>query len=123
MTIRYSRLDVRTALADKFTALANLLARPVDASALATFRLLFGALMVWEMGRYFSQGDIRRYYIEPRFHFTYEFFPFVAPLPGQGMYWLFLAMGLFALGIALGPFLQTIVAALFSDLYLCLFAR
>ncbi|GAB4458801.1 MAG: hypothetical protein Fur0044_51770 [Anaerolineae bacterium] len=58
--------------------------------------------MVWEVGRYFHYDFIGRYYVEPRFHFTYEFFPFVAPLPGQGMYWLFGAMGLFALGLALG---------------------
>jgi vitamin K-dependent gamma-carboxylase len=84
--------------------IAKLLARPVDASALAAFRLFFGTLMAVEVGRYFSRGDIAWYYIEPRFHFTYEFFPFVAPLPGQGMVWLFGAMGLFALGIALGLF-------------------
>lgn len=77
-------------------------AHPVDAASIGAFRLLFGALMVWEVGRYFHYDFIGRYYVEPRFHFTYEFFPFVAPLPGQGMYWLFGAMGLFALGLALG---------------------
>lgn len=84
------------------TALTGWLGRPVDAAALGTFRLLFGTLMVWEVWRYYSLDYISRYYIEPRFHFTYEFFPFFAPLPGQGMYWLFGAMGLFALGLALG---------------------
>lgn len=60
--------------------------------------------MVWEVIRYFQYDFIGRYYIEPHFHFTYELFPFVAPLPGQGMYWLFGAMGLFALGVALGVY-------------------
>lgn len=84
------------------TALTGWLGRPVDAASLGAFRLLFGALMVWEVWRYYNLDFIGRYYIEPRFHFTYEFFPFFAPLPGQGMYWLFGAMGLFALGLALG---------------------
>jgi vitamin K-dependent gamma-carboxylase len=89
-------------ISSKLAAFAQLLARPVNVSTLATFRFLFGAIMVWEVARYFSHGYIFQYYIEPRFFFTYEFFPFVSPLPGQGMYWLFGAMGLFALGIALG---------------------
>jgi hypothetical protein len=86
----------------RYLSLSSWLARPVDAASLGAFRLLFGALMVWEVGRYFHYDFIGRYYVEPRFHFTYEFFPFVAPLPGQGMYWLFGAMGLFALGLAVG---------------------
>jgi hypothetical protein len=102
VTIRLNHQDFEHSLAGKLAVMAELLARPVDASALAVFRLLFGALMVAEVGRYFGSGDIARYYIEPRFHFTYEFFSFVAPLPGQGMYWLFWALGLFALGITVG---------------------
>lgn len=86
----------------RLIAFSQLLARPVDVSTLAAFRFLFGVLMVWEVLRYFYYGYISQYYIEPRFFFTYEFFPFVSPLSGQGMYWLFGAMGLFALGIALG---------------------
>lgn len=94
-------------------ALAGGVARPVDAASLGTFRLLFGVLMVWEVIRYFQYDFIGRYYIEPRFHFTYELFPFVAPLPGQGMYWLFGAMGLFALGVALGVYYRWVAFLFF----------
>ncbi|MCB0198024.1 MAG: HTTM domain-containing protein [Anaerolineae bacterium] len=88
----------------KFQAYSNALIKPIDASSLATFRVLFGALMVWEVYRYHQYDRIYRYYIEPKFFFPYEFFPFIAPLSGQGMYLVFFIMGLSALGIALGFF-------------------
>lgn len=91
-------------LKDKFQAYGNGLIKPIDASALATFRVLFGALMVWEVYRYHQYDRIYRYYIEPKFYFPYELFPFLAPVPGQGMYFVFFVMGLSALGIALGFF-------------------
>ncbi|HRV91259.1 MAG TPA: HTTM domain-containing protein [Anaerolineae bacterium] len=88
----------------KFQAYGNALIKPTDASSLAVFRILFGALMVWEVYRYHQYDRIFRYYIEPKFYFPYELFPFVAPLPGQGMYLVFFVMGLAGLGLALGFF-------------------
>lgn len=75
---------------------------PVDASTLGAFRILFGAVMLWETLRYFVEGRILRYYVEPSFLFAYELFPFVAPWPGDGMYVHFALMAVFALGILLG---------------------
>lgn len=83
---------------------SNWLVRPTDASSLAAFRIIFGALMVWEVYRYHEYDRIYRYYIQPRFFFPYELFPFIGPLPGQWMYVVFFVMGLSALGIALGFF-------------------
>lgn len=77
---------------------------PVDASSIAVFRILFGAIMIWEVTRYFEYDRIGRYYIEPTFFFPYEFFPFISPLPGTLMYWVFFAMGIFALGVTVGFF-------------------
>lgn len=102
MVVRPNPSEIRASFSHQLTFLRERLAQPVDAASLATFRFLFGLVMVWEVIRYFSHGFISYYYLEPRFFFTYEFFPFISPLPGQGMYWLFAAMGLFALGIALG---------------------
>jgi uncharacterized membrane protein YphA (DoxX/SURF4 family) len=85
-------------------AASKALVKPTDAAALGTFRVLFGALMVWEVYRYHSNNRISYYYIEPNFYFTYELFPFVTPVPGQWMYLVFFVMGLAALGIALGFF-------------------
>ncbi len=75
---------------------------PVDIAALVYFRIVFGALMVWEVRRYFQGDVIRWWYIEPSFHFTYYGFDWVKPWPGGGMYLHFAALGLFALGITLG---------------------
>lgn len=107
-------------ITDKFRGLAASLLTPVDAASLAFFRILFGALMVYEVIRYFKFDRVTRYYIEPSFYFTYEFFPFVSPLPGPWMYWLFFAMGVFAVGIALG-FFYRISATLFCLAYTYVF--
>jgi hypothetical protein len=104
MDSRHPGSTIAAKLSSRLTRLRVGLARPVDGSALGAFRLLFGALMVWKVIRYFQHDFIGRYYIQPTFYFTYELFPFVAPLPGHWMYLLFLAMGVFALGITLGVF-------------------
>lgn len=88
-------------------ALQNWLLRPIDASALAVFRIAFGVLMMYEVYKYFVHDRIYRYYVEPEFYFPYEFFWFLSPLPEPYMYWLFVAMAVFALGIALGLFYRT----------------
>lgn len=93
--------------------LADRLFTPVDASSLGAFRILFGAVMFWEVARYFLEERIRRYYLEPTFFFTYELFPFVHPWPGDLLYWHFAAMGACALGIALG-FHTRLATALFG---------
>lgn len=87
--------------AETFTAL---LLRPVDAASLAVFRVLFGAIMVWEVYRYFAFDRVTRYYVIPEFYFTYELFPFVKPWPEPWMHIHFMAMAIFALGMGLGLF-------------------
>lgn len=99
---------------------AAFLLRPVDGASLALFRSLFGALMVWEVVRYFNLGRITRYYVDPGFYFTYDLFPFLAPLPETGMVLVFLAMGLAALGLTLGLFYRA-SALLFFLLYTYVF--
>lgn len=77
---------------------------PVDGSSLVFFRASFGLIMLIEVWRFFRNGWIPRYYIEPSFLFTYQGFEWVAPWPGDGMYWHFIALGLLALMIMLGAF-------------------
>jgi hypothetical protein len=84
------------------SAWAAYLTRPVDGASLAAFRILFGLLLAWEAVRYFEHGWIARYYIQPTFFFTYPFFDFLAPWPGQGMYLHFVVLGVLAVFIALG---------------------
>jgi vitamin K-dependent gamma-carboxylase-like protein len=85
---------------------------PVDISFLIFFRVVFGAIMLWEVYRYFTHGWIRRYYIEPSVYFTYYGFSWVKPWPGQGMYVHFFILGILAAGILTG-FFYRIVATLF----------
>jgi hypothetical protein len=75
---------------------------PVDVVGLAYFRVVFGLIMLWEVYRYFDRGWIARYWIDPEFNFTYYGFDWVRPLPGHGMYWLFIGLGILAALIAVG---------------------
>lgn len=85
---------------------------PHDIAALVYFRIAFGAIMLWEVGRYFEHGWIARYWIEPAFHFTYYGFGWVQPWPGAGMYVHFAALGVLAFFIMIGLWYR-LSAALF----------
>jgi len=79
---------------------------------LAWFRVLFGLIMLVEVGRYFLYDWVRQFYIAPKFHFAYFGFEWLKPWPGSGMYWHFAALGLLATCITAG-FCYRIAAALF----------
>jgi HTTM domain/Vitamin K-dependent gamma-carboxylase, lumenal domain len=93
-------------------ALWNRLFAPVDIASIVYFRIAFGAIMLWEVWRYFKKGWIKSYYIDPTLHFTYYGFDWVRPWPGEGMYLHFLALGALATFILLGLWYR-ISAALF----------
>jgi vitamin K-dependent gamma-carboxylase len=76
--------------------------RPVDISFLVFFRVLFGAIMLWETYRYFTHGWISRYFIEPAVNFTYYGFSWVKPWAGRGMYIHFVVLGLAAACVMAG---------------------
>lgn len=67
------------------------LSRRVSAQSLAVLRILFGALLVWDVLRFIQYDRIWRYYVAPEFHFTYAGFGWVRPLPEP---WIHLAWGL-----------------------------
>jgi len=77
---------------------------PVDIASLAVFRILFGAVLFWEVWRFFENDWIRRYYIVRGFHFKYYGFEWVTPAPGDWMYVIFAALGVASLGVMLGFF-------------------
>ncbi|HKC12385.1 MAG TPA: HTTM domain-containing protein [Vicinamibacteria bacterium] len=91
-----------TAEGPRLPALAARAFAPVDAASLVCFRVAFGVVMAWEVIRYFRNGWIAADFIEPAFHFKYFGFGWVRPWPGAGMYVHFTALGIAALGIALG---------------------
>lgn len=85
---------------------------PVDGASLAVFRMLFGAIMLWEVWRYFSHGWIERYFVDPTFHFKYDGFGWVEPWGATGMRLHFTLLGVLAACILLG-FCYRIAAPLF----------
>ncbi|MBK8027423.1 MAG: HTTM domain-containing protein [Chloroflexi bacterium] len=94
------------------TVYARLFA-PVDIASLAAFRVLFGTIMLWEVWRYVDLGRIERYYVEPRFFFTYPGFDWVRPWPDGGMVLHFMVLGALAICIALGLWYRASAALFF----------
>lgn len=82
--------------------LLSALNEPTDAASLAALRVLFGVVMLGSVIRYFANGWIERFYVQPRFHFTYWGFGWVEPLPQPWLSVLFAVLGVAALCIALG---------------------
>jgi len=83
---------------------------PIDIAPLVFFRIAFGALMLWEVWRYFEYDRIARYYVEPTYFFYFWGFDWLSPLPGDGMFWLFYGLGLLAILIMLGAFYRPAMA-------------
>jgi hypothetical protein len=77
---------------------------PKDVAAAVFFRIAFGFTCCFWAWDYLTSGRVTRLYVTPEFHFGYPLFDFVRPLPGSGMYWLFLVMLALALLIGIGWF-------------------
>ena len=89
-------------MATRVTRLRAHLAEPVAAASLVALRVGFGVLMMIAVARFFANGWIASYYLEPDRFFTYAGFEWVRPWPGVGMYIHCAAMGVCALLVALG---------------------
>nr|WP_258103049.1 HTTM domain-containing protein [Marinoscillum sp. MHG1-6] len=77
------------------------------------FRVLFGFMMALGGVRFWAKGWIEEFYILPKFHFTYYGFEWVKALPGTGMYWLFGALIILALMVAVGLFYRIAIIGFF----------
>ncbi|MCG8407328.1 MAG: HTTM domain-containing protein [Phycisphaerales bacterium] len=75
---------------------------PTDIASLVAFRVLFGAIMLWETWRFMDADRIYRYYVAPSFHFKYYGFTWVHPWPGNGMDWHFIGLGILSIFIMVG---------------------
>ena len=124
MASRHKRRDIRKQRADGGKIIprrgalkprASLWARlfaPVDILPLVYLRIVFGAIMVFEVWKFYDMGWITRNWVRPQFHFTYYGFGWVHPWPGDGMYVHFLVVGALAAFILIG-FWYRVSAALF----------
>ncbi|OYP38280.1 HTTM domain-containing protein [Rhodopirellula sp. MGV] len=94
-----------------------LLSSPVDGASLAAFRICFGFVMAWHIGKFLiSTGGIRpldHYYVNPPWHFTYLGFEWVRPWAEP---WLSIHFGvavIAALLVAAGLFYRAAATVLF----------
>ncbi len=110
-------LEATTATQPAEQAAAGLLARlfaRVEIAPLVFFRVFFGAVMLWEVWRYFEYNRIERYFIEPQFTFPYFGFEWVKPLPGDGMIWLFHGLGALSVLLMLGLGFRVVMPLFFA---------
>ena len=77
---------------------------PVDNASLVFFRISFGIIILWEVGRYLAYDWIKTNYISPTFHFKFYGFEWIEPWSGNGMYWHFALIGVLAFLITTGAF-------------------
>ena len=75
---------------------------PVDIASIAIFRILFGAVLFWEVWRFFSNDWVRKFYIDRTYYFKYFGFDWVQPWPDQWMYVHFAVAGILALCFMVG---------------------
>jgi hypothetical protein len=79
---------------DKFHHFLN---KETSAAPLISFRLIFGALMIFSTLRFMYLGWIEDHYVDPIFHFKYWGFEWVEPISRTGLYVVHFAMILGAL--------------------------
>jgi hypothetical protein len=82
--------------------LSERLRAPVDGASLAVVRIGLGVLIAVEALNYLTSDWIARSFVDPSFHFTYEWFGWVQPWPGVGIYMHFAALAALGLLLALG---------------------
>lgn len=76
--------------------------KQIDNASLIVFRILFGLLIFLESVGAIFTGWIKRTLIDPEFTFTVIGFEWLQPLPGNGMYYYYLVMGIFGLFVMVG---------------------
>jgi len=86
------------------TGWLHYLDQPVSIAPLVSFRLIFGAIMLYSSLRFWALGWIEDHFIDTQVTFKYFGFEWVQLLPPFWMYALHAAMVLGALGITIGLF-------------------
>ncbi len=95
--------------------------KKIDNAQLVVFRVCYGLLICAEAFGAIATGWVRRTFIEPKFTFNFIGFEWLQPLPGDGMYYYFVLMGICGILITLGykyRFSAFAFAFLWSGVYL-----
>ncbi|NKI30816.1 HTTM domain-containing protein [Croceivirga thetidis] len=80
----------------------DFLYRKIDNAQLIAFRVFYGILVCCEAFGAIATGWVRKTFIEPQFTFSFIGFEWLQPLPGDGMYYYFVLMGLCGILITVG---------------------
>jgi len=81
---------------------AQKLFRPIDNAPLVIFRIFLGFLLFAEAIGAILTGWVKSTFIEPEFTFSHIGLEWLQPLPGDGMYYYFIAMGILGLLVMIG---------------------
>ncbi|NUY80344.1 HTTM domain-containing protein [Flavobacterium sp. MAH-1] len=76
--------------------------RPIDNAPLIAFRIFLGFLLFTEAIGAILTGWVKSIFIKPEFTFSHIGLEWLQPLPGNGMYFYFLTMGILGLLVMLG---------------------
>ncbi|MFN8282540.1 MAG: HTTM domain-containing protein [Chitinophagales bacterium] len=87
--------------------------RQTSIAPLASFRILFGAMLLFSSIRFTAKGWIDLLYIQPKFYFPYEGFYWLHPLHGNGMYFVFAALIISSFLITIGLFYRVAIITFF----------
>lgn len=98
------------------------LSEGVDSASLRAFRFLLGTLLVLAVLRHWLKNGIADGFVVPTHFFAYDGLEFIKPLPGQGMYGVYVAMAICGAGLAIGYRSRLFAAGaclLFTYAHLC----
>ena len=87
----------------------NFIYKQIPIYPILYFRIVFGLILIQLLARYFYYDWIRKYFIQPIFFFPHFNWNWLKPLPGLGMYLLFLGLLVLAILIVFG--IKTRIAA------------
>jgi vitamin K-dependent gamma-carboxylase len=76
--------------------------KPIDNAPLIIFRIFFGLLLAIESFGAIATGWVKRVFIDPAFTFSHIGMEWLQPLPGNGMYYYYVLMGIFGIFIMIG---------------------
>jgi hypothetical protein len=100
-------------MAGRIRRWADYMSEPVAAASLAIVRIALGIVVAWDAERYLSFGWVSEYYIQPKWHFTYLYFDWVRPWPGDWMYVHFAVLFAFGVLVAVGLFYRLSIVVVF----------
>lgn len=86
--------------------------QPIEVAPLALFRICFGFMMFISIIRFWAYGWIEKFYIEPKFFFSFYGFEWIQPL-GAFTYLIFIICGISALMVAIGYRYKVAIIAFF----------